>query len=1259
MAVSPADAIAQTLTALAAGDVVDAAALQRCAGDYLDAGRLPAALCCAEAAATIGAGGEHAGLSTALSALAAEPGPVGAVGIARAIELAGQFRALRGESLLTQEPFFTPRLAPTAGLPTELTPAEASLQRLPRLFATAMMQLADAGLRPKAYKYLGNICLQLWQFCKASAAAELWSAALAMVELRMHADAPADVATQRIYQQLQASAETLIQGSAGAPAPQLMRDVLFYVAIGGAGSKHTTRIRAEFELDSAISAAADAALQSHIEALLPAPDITPADATDTESQSMAEPPREEEAAAGSSALAPESEPEPDPMIVEIFLEEALELIESLEQALGDWVSEGTPAALEQIQRDMHTMKGGARMALQPALADLSQEGERFATELIASKQDAEEVEPQLRHYLQRLGAGVQALAAGEDTAAAMAAVALPAAADEVADAPEPQAEAEPQAESEPVPEPVVPPAEPPLAEAAPQTAPPEPAAEAQHEASAEEDNADPVIVEIFLEEADELLESLDNSLTEWQSSGSEDVLAEIQRQMHTVKGGARMASQTALGNVAHDAETYSLEALQRGDSPDQVAPQLRLAIDKLSAGVAALKTGNNVAVAMAAVAGGAAARPVTTAPADIPSVDVPPPPRAVAQASGQVGKPQLATKAPAQEESLRVPASLLDALTNLSGEAAVARNRVGQQLSVLDDIGEEMRHSTDRLRDAVRNLSGEVEAQEAALSEHTAVSAEQQAQLNAQKQLTLALREATEDLMQLRTQLHDAATDAQQQLEQQTRTDQELQAGLLRARTVPFSRSEARLHRIVRQVSNELGKPVQLQLQNAEGELDRRMLERIIAPLEHMLRNAVDHGIESPERRREAGKSEQGLIRVSFEREGGEIVISIADDGGGINIEAVRNKAIEQGLLEPDAELEDRQVLQYLLKPGFSTATAVTQISGRGVGMDVVNSEIVQLGGRLEVDTRQGRGSTFSMRLPFTLSSNKVLMVRLEDGYYAVAMHALDAVVPVSPAELAYQYNQLTPVIERGDVNYELYYLGDLVASQAPPYLDGRSDQIQVLLMSDGRRNLALHVDSVENAAELTVKTLGAPFAQVPGLVGASVRGDGNVAVVLDVFQLLARFESGSGERSVSGINLESVVADLAVTVLLVDDSLSARTQTAAMLREHGLQVVEKRDGVDAMNWLQTTSRLPQLLITEIALPRMDGYELLAQVGRDERCKGMPLMVISRYLNDESRDRARSQGAGAYMTKPADPAAVLKAISQMTGAVIPGLDAAV
>ncbi|MET1079917.1 MAG: response regulator, partial [Pseudomonas sp.] len=506
------------------------------------------------------------------------------------------------------------------------------------------------------------------------------------------------------------------------------------------------------------------------------------------------------------------------------------------------------------------------------------------------------------------------------------------------------------------------------------------------------------------------------------------------------------------------------------------------------------------------------------------------------------------------------------------------------------------------------------------------------------------------DLLDLKETLDRRNQDAENLLQQQGRINTELQEGLMRTRMVPFDRLVPRLRRIVRQVAGELGKQVEFAVGNADGEMDRTVLERIVAPLEHMLRNAVDHGIERGEIRRAAGKPETGNIRLDIGREGGDIVLTLVDDGGGIRLDAVRRKAIERGMMDSESDLSDHEILQFILEAGFSTAEKVTQISGRGVGMDVVHSEVKQLGGSMSIESTPGVGSTFRIRLPFTVSVNRALMVLSGEDLYAIPLNTIEGIVRVSPYELEAYYQPDAPRFEYAGQAYELRYLGDLLNNGQQPKLVGQSLPLPVILVRSTEHAVAVQVDSLAGSREIVVKSLGPQFSGVHGVSGATILGDGRVVIILDLLatirvlhaHLLNTLQPRLATRAEIAAEVE---AERPTLVMVVDDSVTVRKVTTRLLERNGMNVLTAKDGVDAISQLQ--EHKPDIMLLDIEMPRMDGFEVATLVRHDERLKDLPIIMITSRTGEKHRDRAMNIGVNEYLGKPYQESLLLETIAQL------------
>ena len=454
-----------------------------------------------------------------------------------------------------------------------------------------------------------------------------------------------------------------------------------------------------------------------------------------------------------------------------------------------------------------------------------------------------------------------------------------------------------------------------------------------------------------------------------------------------------------------------------------------------------------------------------------------------------------------------------------------------------------------------------------------------------------------------------------------------------------------RLRRVVRQVAAQLHKKVSFDVGNADGEMDRTILERMVAPLEHMLRNAVDHGLESTERRLAAGKPEQGHIQLNLMHEGGDIVIELSDDGSGVDIAAVRRKAIKRGMIQEDAQLSDDEVLPFILQAGFSTTEIITQISGRGVGMDVVHAEVKQLGGSIVIDSVPGQGTRFRIRLPFSVSVNRALMVQCAEEQYAVPLNTVDGIVQVMSSDLEACYLSSPPRYHYGGRSYELRYLGELLNSGKPRFA-GQLQSVPVLLVHLQEQWLAVQVDALAGSREIVVKNLGLQFSRVQGVSGATILGDGRVIFILDLLAQIRVLQSRSQMQQAQGLvapTFSEIEHTRPLLIMVVDDSVTVRKVTSRLLERHGMHVLTAKDGIDAMSLLQ--EHTPDVMLLDIEMPRMDGFEVASQIRHDEQLKDLPIIMITSRSGQKHRDRAMAIGVNDYLSKPYQESVLLQSIA--------------
>ena len=830
------------------------------------------------------------------------------------------------------------------------------------------------------------------------------------------------------------------------------------------------------------------------------------------------------------------------------------------------------------------------------------------------------------------------------------------------------------------------------------------------EAVAEEPEYDAEIAAIFTEESAELLEAADKALVEWSKNrSSRQALEELKRHLHTLKGGARMAGIKAMGNLAHELETLLLGVDEgRVRSTPAIDELLQHSIDELHRMRDAVMAGKVVAPAkelekriQQANAGfevaddadvetapaeqdveGAEPHAFTIEPEDTVSMVIvnspladelatinrenrrhrhhhrhrhrqPPQPtertqqRVIARAAEPDAAPQSAPAAAGargeqRQEFARIDADLLEDLLNAAGEISIYHSRLSQQINLIEFHVEELEQTVARLREQLRKLDIETEAQILHSHQDTMVAKDfdplELDRYSNLQQLSRALAETSNDLSSLKDLLHNLTTEAEGLLVQQSRVTAELQDGLMRTRMVPFERHVPRFTRLVRQIAKEADKQAELAVEGASGELDRQVLEKMLPPFEHMLRNAVVHGIETPVERQKANKPVTGRITIRLHREGSEMVIDVADDGRGLDVAAIRRKAYELDMLKPDSKITDEEIMELILTPGFSTAGEVTQSAGRGVGMDVVANEVKKLGGSLRISSVTGQGTNFTVRLPFTLAITQALIVRTGEEVYALPLPTVEGVARIPRAELENLLSQTEPSYEYGEQTYKFRHLGMYLGGQAAN-LPQDEAYVPVILVRAGEYSAALLTDEMLASREIVVKSVGPQLASIRGISGATILGDGRIVLILDINALVR-----TGAPVVELKKAAPTPADDRPLALVVDDSITVRRVTERFLQRNGMRVVTAKDGIDAISVLP--DHKPDIILLDIEMPRMDGYEFASHVRNDPRVADVPIIMITSRVGDKHRARAIELGVNDYLGKPYQDSALLEAIAR-------------
>ena len=595
-----------------------------------------------------------------------------------------------------------------------------------------------------------------------------------------------------------------------------------------------------------------------------------------------------------------------------------------------------------------------------------------------------------------------------------------------------------------------------------------------------------------------------------------------------------------------------------------------------------------------------------------------------------------------RQEFARIDADLLEDLLNAAGEISIYHSRLSQQINLIEFNVIELEVTVARLREQLRKLDMETEAQIMHSHQETLAAKDfdplELDRYSNLQQLSRALAESSNDLASIKDLLQNLTTESESLLVQQSRVTAELQDGLMRTRMVPFDRHVPRLTRLVRQIAKESDKRVELAVEGASGELDRQVLDKMLPPFEHMLRNAIVHGIEPSKERQKDNKPATGRITIRLHREGSEMVIDVADDGRGLDVDAIRSKAYELDMLQPDSKVTDEEIMDLILTPGFSTAGKVTQAAGRGVGMDVVANEVKKLGGSLRISSVTGQGTNFTVRLPFTLAITQALIVRTGEEVYALPLPSVEGVARIPRAELENLLSQSEPSYEYGEETYKFRHLGMYLGGQAAT-LPKDEAFIPVILVRAGEFSAALLTDEMLASREIVVKSVGPQLASIRGIAGATILGDGSIVLILDINTLVR-----TGAPVVELKKAAPKPVDDRPLAMVVDDSITVRRVTERFLQRNGMRVVTAKDGLDAISVISDAK--PDVILLDIEMPRMDGYEFASHVRNDPSIADVPIIMITSRVGDKHRARAIELGVNDYLGKPFQDSNLLEAIQR-------------
>ena len=747
----------------------------------------------------------------------------------------------------------------------------------------------------------------------------------------------------------------------------------------------------------------------------------------------------------------------------------------------------------------------------------------------------------------------------------------------------------------------------------------EPGAEPESE-PAEAPIADEFL-EGFLLEAAGLLDGMDGLLG---SLDQRDALQEVRRRIHTIKGSAGMVGLRGLTRISHRMEDV-LDRLYDGKA-------------HLDATLHSLLVATNDVIADVLCEGGSTEAfngrlhdlyqrydELDAKPLAVPVV---------------VSEPAVTTSAADTAKYVQAPIEKLDELVRLVGELFVVRSSFDRNLAGYRHEINELELTVRRLRRLASQLETEYAAYSpggtdgpaapqgrADRSDFDALELDRYTQFHL---LSRDLTEATADIATAEHLLSTLAGDFDLSLGRQGRLTSQIQDRLMHLRMVPLSTVAARLQRAVRVTAERTGKHVELTMEGLSAELDKAALEQLAGPLEHLLRNAVDHGVETREARLKAGKPEQGSIHIEASCEGTQVVLRISDDGAGLDPARIAEAAIKRGLVSASqaAMMDTESLLLLIFEPGFTTAQTLTEISGRGVGLDIVKSAVESLRGTVSLATEAGQWTSFTLRLPMSLTITKVLMVEANQETFALPLASVAQVARVD-------YGQVETIAGKRLVRHErrllpAIWLGEVLSLPQAPVQGAKQS---VIVIYTGGDAYALLVDRIVEARQVMVNPPMGVLLKAPAVAGATIMGDGSVVLVLNPIELVTPQRSQSKPvRRV--VHPKFVELPTAFDVLVVDDSLSVRRVVSNLITKTGWNPIQAKDGVEALEVLRRLERKPDVILLDVEMPRMDGYEFAAALRGTPGMAQIPIIMLTSRAGDKHRKKAMAAGVNGYLVKP-------------------------
>jgi len=774
------------------------------------------------------------------------------------------------------------------------------------------------------------------------------------------------------------------------------------------------------------------------------------------------------------------------------------------------------------------------------------------------------------------------------------------------------------------------------------------------------EDINPELWEAYLQDAQENSANFIDLVNEIIQNPERAKIAEAQRVAHTLKGSSNTIGITAIANIAHPLEdTLEYLAEHKIVPPKALTDMMVEAADCLAIMVDGLVDGETEVPE---------AVPVLqlvldwTNRLETGNLDAPPPRRTVNRDSKPppsetkpVVKKTAAKKAPAaasgtSEQFLKVSTTSIDELIRLVGELSISVGQIQEKLkhlmqnaSTLGDQNIVMRHRTLELEKLVdvRGVTG-VESGIKTTTNKPDLDSLEFEEYNELHSVSHSFIESIDDNRELSLLLKEDIHGLEEMFIHQERLNKEFETNIMKTRMVPVKTIVSKLERIVRQTTRSTGKNAELVIDGQEILIDSDVLNNLADPMLHLLRNSIDHGLEEPEKRQNLEKPETGTIKVSFYTEGNNIVVKCEDDGQGLNYNGIRSTAIERGVITENQDLTEKELARLILLSGFSTKSGVTQVSGRGIGMDVVHTNIKQMKGTLDLTSETGKGTTFLIKLPMSLVTVHVLLVKVANHRFGIPTNTLERALATGMGEISKVGDDISFKLNKN--MYAIKSLAELLNLAGERVAIEEELSSPILLVHEETGVTAVVVDELVDTHDLVLKTMGQYVRNIHGIAGASIMGDGSVVTLLDIPDLLRSPTQSviSSHQGFSDGGEPIAISSNVPCVMIVDDSLAVRKSLSLLVEEEGYETLLAKDGQEAIEILH--EKIPDVMLVDMEMPRMNGLELTAYVRHSQSLQNMPLFMITSRTTKKHRDMAKDAGVSDYLTKPYQDSELLELI---------------